>query len=160
MKRRIWLIAAALLLASGCASMNPPVDVVTTAAQAPNFTLLSKAIQQAGLTETLKGTGPFTVFAPTDEAFKRLPAGALEKLLANPEQLRSVLTYHVVSGRVASGEFKNGAVKTVQGAPLTVSRAGTFVIVDEATVIQPDIAATNGIIHAVDRVLMPPPAKK
>jgi uncharacterized surface protein with fasciclin (FAS1) repeats len=156
MNRRIWLSAAAALLVSGCASMKPPVDIVDTAAQAPEFTVLSKAIEVAGLTATLKGPGPFTVFAPTDKAFKDWPAGTLDKLLKNPAQLREVLTYHVISGRVTAADVKTASVNTVQGAPVALSKAGTFVIIEDASVIQADIAATNGVIHAIDRVLLPP----
>ena len=159
MQSRIWLIAAVAFAVSGCASMNPPVDIVDTAAQSPNLTTLSAAIKAAGLTATLKGPGPFTVFAPTDAAFKQLPAGALENLLKNPDQLRAVLTFHVISGRVTAAEVKTGPAKSVQGSPLSLSKAGTFVIVEEASVTQADIAATNGVIHVIDRVLLPP-AKK
>jgi uncharacterized surface protein with fasciclin (FAS1) repeats len=161
MKRRLWLVCAAAVLASGCASMDSaPVDIAATAAASPDLTILSKAIQVAGLTDTLKGPGPFTVFAPNDAAFRALPKGTLDKLLADPGTLRQVLTYHVVPGKVMAADVKTGPVKSVQGAPLALSRAGTFVTVEDGAVIKGDIQATNGVIHVIDSVLLPPLKKK
>ena len=135
-------------------------DIVDTAVAAGQFTTLVKAVQAAGLAETLKGPGPFTVFAPTDAAFAKLPAGALDQLLANPTQLRAVLTYHVVPSRVMANQVTNGlSANSVQGAPLTFQVGGGAVRVNNsATVVQADVMASNGVIHAIDTVLMPPSA--
>ena len=157
MKRRLWLVCAAAVLASGCASMDrAPVDIAATAATSPDLTILSKAIQVAGLTDTLKGPGPFTVFAPNDAAFRALPKGTLDKLLADPGRLRQVLTYHVVPGKVMAADIKTSSVKSVQGSALALSRAGTFVTVEDGAVIKGDIQATNGVIHVIDVVMLPP----
>jgi uncharacterized surface protein with fasciclin (FAS1) repeats len=135
-------------------------DIVDTAVGAGQFTTLVKAVQAAGLADTLKGPGPFTVFAPTDAAFAKLPAGALDQLLANPTQLRAVLTYHVIPGRVTANQVTNGlSANSVQGAPLMFQVGGGSVKVNNsATVVQADVMASNGVIHAIDTVLMPPTA--
>lgn len=133
-------------------------DIVDTAIAAGNFTTLVAAIQAAGLVDTLKGKGPFTVFAPTDEAFAKLPKGTVEDLLkpANKAKLVSILTYHVVPGKVMAADIdgKDMQVKTVQGSELHVA-AKTGVKVNDANVVKADIAADNGVIHVIDAVLMP-----
>jgi uncharacterized surface protein with fasciclin (FAS1) repeats len=116
------------------------------------------AVQAAGLTETLKGEGPFTVFAPTDEAFAKLPAGTVEDLLKpeNKEKLVAILTYHVVPGKVTSEEVvKMTSAKTVNGEEITIKTADGKVMIDDATVIKADVPASNGVIHVIDTVLMP-----
>lgn len=133
-------------------------DIVETAVAAGSFTTLAKALAAAGLVETLKGDGPFTVFAPTDEAFAKLPAGALENLLKpeNRETLRRVLTYHVVPGRVTAAQVVNiTSAKAVSGDSLTIKVNGGAVMIDNARVVKTDIAAANGVIHVVDTVLLP-----
>jgi uncharacterized surface protein with fasciclin (FAS1) repeats len=134
-------------------------DIVDTAIAAGSFTTLVTAVEAAGLVETLKGDGPFTVFAPTDEAFAALPEGTVAGLLepANRDQLVAVLTYHVVPGRVMSGAAAGQSVmlETVQGQTLTVDGTGARVTVDGANVVQADIEATNGVIHVIDRVVLP-----
>jgi len=130
-------------------------DIVDTAVAAGDFKTLATALQAAGLVDTLKGTGPFTVFAPTDEAFAKLPAGTLEALLKDKARLTAVLTYHVVPGRVMAADVvKLTAAKTVQGGSLTI-RADKGVTVDGVQVVKTDIQAGNGVIHVVDAVLMP-----
>ena len=130
-------------------------DVVDTAGAAGNFKTLATALQAAGLVETLKGPGPFTVFAPTDEAFAKLPAGTLEGLLKDKQRLSAVLTYHVVPGRVMAADVvKLTSAKTVQGGSLTI-RADKGVTVDGVHVVKTDIQAGNGVIHVIDAVLMP-----
>ena len=130
-------------------------DIVDTAVAAGNFKTLATALQAAGLVETLKGKGPFTVFAPTDAAFAKLPAGALEALLKDKAKLTAVLTYHVVPGQVMAADVvKLKEAKTVQGASLTVGTAGG-VKVDGANVIKTDIEASNGVIHVIDAVVLP-----
>jgi uncharacterized surface protein with fasciclin (FAS1) repeats len=162
MNKRSWLIAtsaltaAALLSLTGCATTPAPVNLADTAARTPQLSTLSKLIQDAGLTETLRGPGPFTVFAPTDEAFKAVPAKTLADIAANKELLVSVLTYHVLPGKVLSTEVKNGPAKTVNGASVTLYKSGEFLTVEDALVLQADLPASNGTIHLVDRVLIPP----
>ena len=158
-RRTLTLTAAALALTGlmACATPTPtPVSIADTAARTPQLSTLNKLIVDAGLADTLRGTGPFTVFAPSDEAFKALPAKTLADLAADKELLKSVLSYHVIAGKVTAAEIQNASVKTVQGASLTVAKAGTFVTVDDAVVQQADVAASNGVIHVIDKVLMPP----
>lgn len=158
MLRRTCLAATgALVLLAACATPSPqPTNLVDTLAGNPNFSTMSRLINQAGLADSLRAPGPFTVFAPTDAAFKAVPEKTLADLAANREQLRAVLGYHVVPGAFASGEVKPGNVKTLQGADVPLSRTAGFVGVDQALVTQADIRATNGIVHAIDQVLMPP----
>ena len=129
-------------------------DIVDTAVSAGSFKTLAAALQAAGLVDTLKGTGPFTVFAPTDDAFAKTPKAQLDALLADKAKLTAVLTYHVVSGAVMSKDVKVGMVKTVQGSSLTVSTMGG-VKVDGANVTSVDIIADNGVIHVIDSVVLP-----
>jgi uncharacterized surface protein with fasciclin (FAS1) repeats len=132
-------------------------DIVDTAVAAGSFTTLAKALDAAGLVDTLKGPGPFTVFAPTDAAFAKLPAGTLEKLLADREQLTKVLTYHVVAGNVQAADVvKLKSAKTVEGADVKITVKGKNVMVNQAHVVQTDIEASNGVIHVLDEVILPP----
>lgn len=146
------IAGAALTIATSAAFA---ADIVDTAVSAGQFKTLVKAVQEAGLVDTLKGKGPFTVFAPTDEAFARLPAGALDALLKDKKKLAAVLTYHVVPGQVMAAQVMPGPVKTVQGQSLTVSAKGGAVMVDGAKVVKTDIATSNGVIHVIDAVVMP-----
>jgi uncharacterized surface protein with fasciclin (FAS1) repeats len=154
------MIRRTLLAATAAATLAMPafaqdMDIVDTAAEAGNFTTLLAAAEAAGLVETLKGEGPYTVFAPTDEAFAALPEGTVEGLLEDTEQLTSILTYHVVPGTVMSGDLTDGMMAdTVNGAQLEISTEGG-VMVNDATVTTPDIEASNGVIHVIDTVLMP-----
>jgi uncharacterized surface protein with fasciclin (FAS1) repeats len=149
--------AAVLTLAAARTARAQDQDIVETAVAAGSFTTLAKALTAAGLVETLKGTGPFTVFAPTDEAFARLPAGALDRLLADKAQLRRVLLYHVVPGRVTAAEVvKLTSAKTAAGPSARVMVHGGGAMIDGANVVKADVAASNGIIHVIDAVLMPP----
>ena len=129
-------------------------DIVDTAVSAGNFKTLVVALKAADLVPTLKGKGPFTVFAPTDEAFSKIPKADLDALLKDKAKLKAVLTYHVVSGKVMSKDLKAGNVSTVQGSTLMVSTMGGA-MVNDAKVVAADVAADNGIIHAIDTVLMP-----
>jgi uncharacterized surface protein with fasciclin (FAS1) repeats len=129
-------------------------DIVDTAVAAGNFKTLATALQAAGLVETLKGKGPFTVFAPTDEAFAKVPKDQLDALLKDKAALTKVLTYHVVPGKVMAKDVKAGMVKTVQGSELTVATVGG-VMVDGAKVTATDIVADNGVIHVIDSVVIP-----
>jgi len=133
-------------------------DIVETAVAAGQFNTLAKALEAAGLVDALKEPGPFTVFAPTDEAFSRLPAGTLEDLLKpeNRDKLRSILTYHVVSGRVMSSEVvKLRSAKTLNGQSVRIRARGGKVQVDDANVVKADIEASNGVIHVIDKVILP-----
>jgi len=146
--------ALAMTVASSTASA---ADIVETAV-AGNFNTLVAAVKAAGLVETLKGPGPFTVFAPTDEAFAKLPPGTLETLLKpeNKARLQSILTYHVVPGKVmAQDVIKLHSAKTVEGGMITVTTMNGGVMVDNAHVIKTDIAASNGVIHVIDAVILP-----
>jgi uncharacterized surface protein with fasciclin (FAS1) repeats len=129
-------------------------DIVDTAVGAGEFKTLAAALTAAGLIDTLKGKGPFTVFAPNDAAFAKVPKADLDALLANKAMLTKVLTYHVVPGKVMAKDVKAGKVKTVQGGEITVATAGG-VSVDGAKVIKTDITASNGVIHVIDTVIMP-----
>ncbi|MCU0223523.1 MAG: fasciclin domain-containing protein [Acidobacteria bacterium] len=152
------LAAPFALAGSGKSSSGASMDIVDTAVAAGNFKTLAAALQAAGLVDTLKGAGPFTVFAPTDEAFAKLPAGTLESLLKpeNKAKLASILTYHVVPGAVGSDKVvKMTSAKTVQGQSVKISVTGGTVMVDNAKVVKTDIMATNGIIHVIDSVLLP-----
>ena len=133
-------------------------DIVDTAVAAGSFKTLAAALQAAGLVETLKGKGPFTVFAPTDAAFAKLPAGTLDDLLKpeNKAKLTAILTYHVVPGRVMAAQAaKLSSAKTVNGESLTIHTMGGNVMVDNATVTTADIACSNGVIHVIDTVVLP-----
>ena len=143
---------AALALITSVASA---ADIVETAVSAGQFKTLVTALQEADLVDTLKGDGPFTVFAPTDAAFAKLPAGALDALLKDKSKLSAVLTYHVVPGKVMAAQVKPGDVKTVQGQSLHVSTNGGSVMVDNAKVTKADINASNGVIHVIDAVILP-----
>jgi uncharacterized surface protein with fasciclin (FAS1) repeats len=156
--RRLMILAtvAALAAAPALAYGTAGKDIVDTAVAAGNFTTLAKALQAAGLVETLKGSGPFTVFAPTDEAFAKLPPGTLEGLLKDTEKLRGILTYHVVPGKVmASDVVKLDSAKTVNGKSLKIKMSGGSVMVDGAKVAKTDIGCSNGVIHVIDTVVLP-----
>ena len=158
-RRAIGLAAVtfALTLAlAGCATTPAPATITDTAARTPQLSTLTRLLNEAGLADTLRGNGPFTVFAPSDEAFKAVPQKTLDELAANKEMLRAVLAYHVVEGKLTSAEVKTGPAKTVQGANVALSKAGTFVTVEDAVVQTADVTATNGVVHVIDRVLMPP----
>ncbi len=134
-------------------------DIIGIASSNPSFTMLTKALQAAGLVDTLKGNGPFTVFAPSDEAFAKLPQDAVRDLLKpeNKEVLVKILTYHVVPGIVRSTDLSSGEVRSVEGGPISVKvDPATGVQVNDATVVQPDVEASNGIIHVIDNVILPP----
>lgn len=130
-------------------------DIVDTAVSAGSFNTLVAAVKAAGLVDTLKGAGPFTVFAPTDEAFAKLPAGTVDALLADIPKLTKILTYHVVSGKVMAADVvKLTSAKTVEGSDVKID-ASSGVKVNDATVVTPDVAADNGVIHVIDSVLLP-----
>jgi uncharacterized surface protein with fasciclin (FAS1) repeats len=160
--RAYFAAAVALILSIPFAVQARPKaasqDIVDTAVAAGSFKTLAAALQAAGLVETLKGKGPFTVFAPTDEAFAKLPAGTVDDLLKpeNKEKLAAILTYHVVSGKVMAAQVtKMNAAKTVNGQFLAISVNGGTVTVDNAKVVKTDILCSNGVIHVIDSVVLP-----
>lgn len=131
-------------------------DIVDVAVEAGSFTTLVQAVEAAGLVETLKGEGPFTVFAPTDEAFAAIPEDVLNDLLADTEALTAVLTYHVVPGKVMAADVVGlESAETVQGQSVTITTMNGSVMIDGATVVQADIEASNGVIHVIDAVILP-----
>ena len=156
-RRTFIALAAASTLAAPAFAGGHSKDIVDTAVGAGTFTTLVAAVEAAGLVETLKGEGPFTVFAPTDDAFAALPEGTVEDLLKpeNKDQLIAVLTYHVVAGKVMSGDLSNNMMATtVQGGDVTIMAEGG-VMVDGANVVTADIEASNGVIHVIDAVILP-----
>ena len=159
MNKRSWLIAttaAAMLAVTGCATTPAPTTIADTAARTPQLSTFNQLIIDAGLADSLRAGGPYTVFAPSDEAFKALPERTLADLKQNKEQLKAVVNYHVLPAKMMAGDVTNTNAKTVQGADVALARAGSFVTVEDAVVTQPDMAATNGVVHVIDRVLVPP----
>ena len=159
-KKVAWGTLAALVISAVLARVSAAdqtKDIVDTAVAAGSFKTLGTALQAAGLVDTLKGSGPFTVFAPTDEAFAKLPAGTLEMLLKpeNKAKLQRILTYHVVAGKVMAADVvKLRSAKAVSGDTITVSTAAG-VMVDKARVLKTDVVASNGVIHVIDAVILP-----
>ncbi|MGV3531978.1 MAG: fasciclin domain-containing protein [Chthoniobacteraceae bacterium] len=159
--KKSFLIAASVLAAFSLGQINATAaekkTIVQVATGAGQFDTLVAAVKAAGLAETLSGDGPFTVFAPTDEAFAKLPKGTMEDLLKpeNKEKLAGILTYHVVPGKVMAADVKPGKVKTVNGKEATVKVDGDTVMIGKAKVVKTDIAASNGVIHVIDTVLLP-----
>ena len=157
MLKRIFVTAAAVavLAAPAAVRAGETKDIVDTAVAAGNFKTLASALTAAGLVDTLKGKGPFTVFAPTDEAFAKIPKADLDALIADKAKLTKVLTYHVVAGKVmASDVVKLKDAKTVEGQMLKID-ASNGVMINKSKVIKADIQTSNGVIHAIDTVLMP-----
>lgn len=161
MKTTRILAVAALLISTLMLPMaqaaGKPGDIVAVASGAGSFKTLVAAVKAAGLVETLQGKGPFTVFAPTDDAFGKMPAGTVEDLLKpeNKEKLVAILTYHVVPGKVMAADVKTMKVKTVNGEELSIKVEGGSVTVDNAKVVKTDVAASNGVIHVIDTVVLP-----
>ena len=161
MNRKVALGTLALVMSlatSPAMLVAQSKDIVDTAVAAGTFNTLAKALQAAGLVDTLKGKGPFTVFAPTDSAFAKLPAGTLDSLLKpeNKQQLRRILTYHVVPGKVMAADVvKLNQAKAVSGDTIAVAAKGGAVTVDAARVTQADVPASNGVIHVIDAVILP-----
>lgn len=154
--RRTALLAALTLAMAGCATTPTPVNLADSLAAQPGLSTFQGLVAKAGLTDTLKSGGPYTVFAPTNEAFKAVPAAAMDDLAKHPEKLKAVLNYHVISGKATAAEIKNSNAKTLEGSNLALAKAGDFVTVESAAVVTPNLMATNGVIHTIDTVLMPP----
>ena len=152
---RSLVVGAALVGGASSAVAAEQVDIIETAKSAGSFNTLIVAIDAAGLTETLKGKGPYTVFAPTDAAFAKLPPGTVEALLKDKEKLTKILTYHVVAGEVMSKDVKPGKVTTVEGSKINITRGTNGVKINQANVVATDVVATNGVIHVIDMVVIP-----
>jgi len=152
------LLMVSMAMTGGLLAGAKKVDIVDTAVAAGSFETLVAAVQAAGLVDALKGDGPFTVFAPTDEAFASLPAGTVENLLKpeNKDQLIALLTYHVVPGRVMSKDARPGSVDSLQGSAIQITESKGALMINQAKVISADIDTTNGVIHVIDAVIMPP----
>jgi len=157
--RRALALSLVALALAGCASVPAPVSVTDSIAKNPSLSTLNRLVGQAGLSATLQGNGPFTVFAPSNDAFNAVPAKTMDDLAKHPDKLKDLLTFHVVAGKLTAAEIKNSSVKTVNGAELALSKAGEFVTVEDAMVQTADIAASNGVIHIIDSVLIPPHKK-
>jgi len=156
-RRTVLMITAATFVATPLFAGGHSKDIVDTAVDAGNFTTLVAAVQAAGLVDTLKGEGPFTLFAPTDDAFAALPEGTVDSLLLpeNKDQLIAILTYHVVPGKVMSTDLSNEMMATtVQGGDVTIMTEGG-VMVQNASVVTADVEASNGVIHIIDKVILP-----
>lgn len=160
MQFKSLVVAAALLVAPSVVTAQmaaPAKDIVTVAVENGNFKTLAAALTAAGLVETLQGAGPFTVFAPTDAAFAKLPAGTLDALLKDKAKLAAILTYHVVAGKVeAKDVVKLTSAKTVNGATVAIKVVNGKVMINNATVSAADVQASNGVIHVIDTVILPP----
>jgi uncharacterized surface protein with fasciclin (FAS1) repeats len=159
--RKFALLAAAAVVASAApvAAQAQSQDIVETAVAAGSFKTLAKLLGDAGLVETLKGPGPFTVFAPTDEAFAKLPAGTLEALAKDKAKLKSILLYHVVAGKVMAADalkLAGKGAKTVEGQEAKISVMGNTPMINNAHIVKTDILAKNGVIHVIDAVILPP----
>jgi uncharacterized surface protein with fasciclin (FAS1) repeats len=153
--KSLKLIAATGLSTLAMAAANAAENIVGVAAANPDFSTLVAAVKAAGLVETLSGKGPFTVFAPTNAAFDKLPPGTVDALLKDPVKLKAILTYHVVAGNVMAKDVKPGATKTVNGASMMISAKDGGVMVDGAKVTATDVKASNGVIHVIDTVILP-----
>lgn len=155
-QHRLLVISAVVMTLAGCATQALPVSVADTLAASPQLSTLNSLVIKAGLTETLKGVGPFTVFAPSNEAFAKVPVKTMAELGADPVKLKAVLTYHVLLGKIMAVDVKNGNAKTVNGANIALSKAGDFVTIEDAMVQKADMPASNGVVHQIDSVLIPP----
>ena len=162
MNRRLLVLLPAAALLAACATQptGTPPTVADAIARDPQLSTLNGLVARAGLAGSLKASGPITVFAPTNAAFQAVPAKTLDELAKDPARLKEVLGYHVVAAKVTAAEARPGKLKTAQGADLALAKAGDFLTVEEAMVETADIAAANGVLHKVDRVLMPPRARR
>ena len=149
-------LAALTLGLAACATPPAPAPLAESLSRESSLSTFNSLVQQAGMSDSLRAAGPLTVFAPSDEAFKAVPAKTMAALAGDKAQLKALLSYHIISGRVSAADVKNGEVQTLQGAKVALSRAGTFVTIEDAMVQQADISASNGVVHVIDRVLTLP----
>lgn len=155
LNRRVLGLALVAATLAGCATAPHPASVADTIAKNPSLSTMSSLITQAGLSATLAGAGPFTVFAPSNEAFKLVPAKTMDDLAKNPEKLKDVLGLHIIAQKLTAADVKNSNLKALNGGSLALSKAGDYVIVESAVVTQSDIAASNGVVHIIDAVVLP-----
>ncbi|MDB5942138.1 MAG: fasciclin protein [Ramlibacter sp.] len=153
--RRLVFTLSLLALVAGCATPSAPVSVADTLARDPQLSTLNGLVAQAGLAGMLRGGGPYTVFAPTNEAFKAVPAKTMDEL-EDPARLKAVLSYHVLSARITPAQVQMVNMKTENGAEVALARAGDFVTVEDAMAQGQPAMASNGVVYAIDRVLIPP----
>ena len=156
LNHKLFLAVSAAALLGACATQPATVSVADTIARDPQLSTLNSLVQQSGLGETLKAPGSYTVFAPTNDAFRAVPAKTMDELAKDPAKLKAVLGYHVLPSRMVSADVKTAKAKTAQGADVALAKAGQFLTIEDAMVQTADIMATNGVVHTVDRVLMPP----
>lgn len=154
--RRTALLATLTLALAGCATNSAPVNLTDSLTRYPALSTFQGLIAQAGMTDSLKSGGPFTVFAPTNDAFKAIPAATMADWTSHPEKLKDLVSYHIVSGKLMAADIKNSHAKTLSGANVTLAKAGDFVTIESAAVVTPDLVASNGVIHTIDTVLAPP----
>lgn len=154
--QRILFVGITLAALAGCAAHRMPVTVAETIAAHAQLSTLSNLVARTNLTETLKTSGPFTLFAPSNEAFAKLPAQTMSDLAADPVKLKAMLAYHVLPVKLMAPDVKNSTAKTLNGASVAISKAGDFVTIEDAVIQKSDILATNGVVHIVDSVLLPP----
>ena len=154
--RRTALTAAITLAMAGCATTSKPLNLSDSIASNPSLSTFNTLVAQVGLSETLKSGGPYTVFAPTNDAFKTVPSATMADLSKHPEKLKDVLNYQITSGKLMAADIKNSDAKTLNGANVALSKAGDFVTVENAAVVVADLGAMNGVVHTIDTVLMPP----
>jgi uncharacterized surface protein with fasciclin (FAS1) repeats len=164
MNKRQWLLAvssATLLALSGCAGMGSgsSTTIADVAAKTPSLTTVTQLIKVAGLADTLSGAGPYTLFAPSDEAFKDVPAKTMAELAANPDQLKALLSHHVVAGKLSAADIGSAKLKALDGNDIVPARAGSYITLDEALVTTADLSGSNGVVHVIDTVLIPPKKK-
>ncbi len=158
--RKTAVLAALTLALTGCATTaQGPANLADSLGQQPALSTFNSLAAKSGLAETLKAAGPYTVFAPTNDAFKAVPAATMDDLSKHPEKLKAVLSYHVVMGMTPAAAVKNGNVKSLEGSNLGLGKAGDYVTVENAAVVTADLKASNGVIHTIDTVLLPPKKK-
>ncbi|MEI8171272.1 MAG: fasciclin domain-containing protein [Rhodoferax sp.] len=159
LNRRALSLAIISAVLAGCASVPAPVSVVDTIAKNPALSTFNHLMGQSSLAATLQGTGPFTVFAPSNDAFKLVPTKTMEDLIKHPEKMKSVLAFHIIPGKMLASDIKNNSLKTLNDSNVSLSKAGEFATIEEAMVQTADIQASNGVIHIIDAVLTPPHKK-
>lgn len=157
--RRVLSLALVGVAMAGCASIGAPVSITETVAQTPSLSTFNGLMVQSGLSSTLQGTGPYTVFAPSNDAFKLVPAKTMDDLSKHPDKLKNVLAFHILGAKVMAADVNNSSAKTLNGANVALSRAGDFVTIEDAVVQRADLQASNGVIHIIDSVLTAPPKK-
>lgn len=159
LNRRVLSLALVTAALTACASVPAPVSIANTISTTPSLSTFNELISQANLTSTLQDTGPLTVFAPSNDAFKLLPSKTMDDLKKHPEKLKNVLAFHIITRQLMATEVKNSSEPTLAGSSVALSKAGDFVTIEDAMAEKVDIQASNGVIHIIDGVLTPPNKK-